>query len=54
MEEIALHTGTEHPNLLWILGPALLTFVAGLGLGAAAYADRIRSWLRPERETTRD
>jgi len=31
MEDIVLHTGAEHPDLLWILGPALLSFVAGLG-----------------------
>ncbi|WP_408956801.1 hypothetical protein [Natrinema sp. 74] len=54
MEDIVLHTGTEHPDLLWILGPALLTFVAGLGLGAAVSADRIRSWVRLDREPTRD
>ncbi len=54
MEEIMLHTGTEHPDLLWVLGPALLAFAAGLGLGAAAYADRIKSWFRSDREPTGD
>ncbi|MFB1066128.1 hypothetical protein [Natrinema sp. H-ect4] len=46
MEDIVLHTGAEHPDLLWILGPALLSFVAGLGIGS--YVDRIRAWFRPE------
>ncbi|NUB90769.1 hypothetical protein HTZ84_14010 [Haloterrigena sp. SYSU A558-1] len=48
MLDIALHTGTEHPDLLWILVPSLLTFISGLGLGA--YSDRIRARSRPENE----
>ena len=51
MEETVLHTGTEHPDLLWILVPAFLTFVAGL---VAASADRLRAWLRPQNETGTD
>ncbi|MFC6766451.1 hypothetical protein [Natrinema soli] len=50
MIDIALHTGSEHPDLLWILVPSFLTFVAGLGV--ATYADRIREWIRPEGSTT--
>ncbi len=46
MLDIALHTGTEHPDLLWILVPSLLTFITGLVL--AAYSDRIRAWSSPE------
>lgn len=52
MIDIALHTGTEHPNLLWILVPAFLSFVAGLGV--LAYADRLREWVSPDGETTTD
>lgn len=52
MEDIALHTGTTHPDLLWILVPAFLSFVAGLGV--AAYADRLRAWFRPANATTSD
>lgn len=52
MLDIALHTGSEHPDLLWILVPSLLSFVAGLGV--STYADRVRNWLRPEAEPTTD
>ncbi len=34
MLEIALHTGTEHPNLLWVAVPSFLSFVTGLVLGS--------------------
>ena len=34
MLEIALHTGTEHPELLWIALSSFLTFVSGMALGA--------------------
>ncbi|WP_169924395.1 hypothetical protein [Natrinema ejinorense] len=50
MEDIVLHTGTEHPDLLWILVPAFLSFVAGLGV--VAYADRLREWVHPESSPT--
>ena len=43
MLDIALHAGTEHPNLLWVLVPSLLSFFAGLGIGASS--DRVREWL---------
>jgi hypothetical protein len=33
MLDTLLHTGLDHPNLLWIVVPALATFAAGLGLG---------------------
>ncbi|MES3516403.1 MAG: hypothetical protein PPP58_01945 [Natronomonas sp.] len=36
MIELPLHLGTEHPNLLWIAVPSLLSFAAGLGLGLFA------------------
>ncbi|QSW97854.1 hypothetical protein [Haloterrigena alkaliphila] len=52
MLDIALHTGTDHPDLLWILVPSFLSFVAGLT--ALAYSDRIREWMRPESEPTSD
>lgn len=34
MLEVALHTGTEHPGLLFAAVPSFLTFVVGLVLGA--------------------
>lgn len=52
MIDILLHTGSEHPDLLWILIPSILSFIAGLGV--LAYADRIRNWVRPKSETTAD
>jgi hypothetical protein len=42
MLDIALHTGTEHPNLVWAAVPSLLTFAVGWLLGARA--DEIREW----------
>lgn len=45
MFELALHTGIEHPDLLWILVPSFLSFVAGALLGANA--DRLRALREP-------
>ncbi|SEW28103.1 hypothetical protein [Natrinema salifodinae] len=50
MTDVVLHTGAEHPDLLWVLVPSFLSFLAGLG--AATYADRVRAWLRPETGAT--
>jgi len=33
MFEVVLHTGTEHPNLLWIVAASLLSFAGGVGVG---------------------
>jgi len=33
MIEVTLHTGIEHPNLLWIVGASLLSFAGGVGVG---------------------
>jgi|GEM_PF-5644240 len=30
---VILHTGVEHPNLLWIVLTAILTFTVGAGAG---------------------
>lgn len=43
MLETALHAGSTHPDLLWIVLPSLLTFAAGLGL--ALFSGRVRGWL---------
>lgn len=43
MLDTVLHSGTTHPELLWIVLPSLLTFAAGVGI--ALYADRVRGWL---------
>ncbi|ELZ02500.1 hypothetical protein [Natrialba asiatica] len=45
MLDSLLHTGSTHPNLVWILLPSLLSFAAGLGLGARSnrLLDRVRS-----------
>lgn len=50
MLEIVLHAGAEHPSALLILGPSLLSFLAGLGVGARA--GRLRDWLRSRNTTT--
>ena len=46
MIDTILHTGLEHPDLAWILGPSLLAFLAGVSLGT--YADRLWNWLSPQ------
>lgn len=33
MLDAALHTGIEHPNLLWIVVSSLLSFGAGIAVG---------------------
>ncbi|RZV11842.1 hypothetical protein BDK88_0729 [Natrinema hispanicum] len=49
MIDTFLHTGSAHPDLLWILVPAFLSFVAGLGV--MTYADRVRDWISPTEST---
>lgn len=42
MMDVLLHTGTEHPETSWILFTAVLSFLAGLGVGLyAAGRDRL-------------
>lgn len=50
MIEFVLHAGTEHPTLAWVLVPSILTFLAGIGIGA--YSERLRDLLYPQRTTT--
>lgn len=52
MIDTPLHVGAEHPNLVWILVPSYLAFLAGLGIGA--YSDRVRSWVRRDVGTSED
>ncbi|RKD88125.1 hypothetical protein [Halopiger aswanensis] len=52
MLDAVLHTGSEHPDLLWILVPSFLSFIAGLSL--RTYADRLRRWARPDGDTAAD
>jgi len=33
MFDVALHTGSQHPNLLWVVVGSLLSFALGLGIG---------------------
>lgn len=33
MLEVVLHTGIEHPNLLWILVSSAVAFAAGVTVG---------------------
>lgn len=49
MLETALHAGSEHPSLLWVIVPSLLTFAAGLGIGT--FSDKLRALLRSETKT---
>jgi hypothetical protein len=51
MFDVALHTGIDHPNVLWIVVPALLSFVAGIGLGRLTRGEAERAdEPTPERE----
>lgn len=50
MFEFALHAGHGHPELAWIVVPAVLSFIAGLALGT--YSDRLRAFLRPSQSVT--
>lgn len=50
MFETPLHTGAQHPDLLWILLPSLLSFAAGLGLGSIS--ERLHGWVAPERQSS--
>ncbi|SDX66421.1 hypothetical protein [Halopenitus persicus] len=43
MLDVALHTGSEHPDLWLIAVPTLLAFLAGIGINL--FGDRIRSTL---------
>ncbi len=47
-----LHTGAQHPDLLWILVPSFLSFVAGLGV--ASYSDRLRERTSPGQPASDD
>jgi hypothetical protein len=49
MLETVLHVGHEHPNLLWVLVPSYVAFLAGIGVGV--YSDRVREFVR-SRNTT--
>lgn len=46
MFDTVLHIGLEHPSVLWILLPSLLSFLTGLGFGL--YSNRLQAWLRPQ------
>lgn len=50
MLETLLHTGADHPNLLWILIPSFLSFLTGLGFGI--HSGRLQEWLRPQNAET--
>ncbi len=52
MLDVILHTGHGHPDLLWVLVPSLLTFFAGLSIGA--FSDRVRNWFRPQHNTSNE
>lgn len=41
MYDLVLHTGLEHPNLLWIVVASSLSFLAGLGVGGYLKRTRI-------------
>ncbi|MCU4744738.1 hypothetical protein OB955_18230 [Halobacteria archaeon AArc-m2/3/4] len=41
--DVLIHTGAEHPNLVWVLLPAFITFVLGIGVGVFATRQRSES-----------
>lgn len=40
--ETLLHAGADHPGLLWIIVPSLLSFAAGVALGVRGRPARWR------------
>ncbi|ELY92274.1 hypothetical protein [Natrialba asiatica] len=52
MIDTVLHTGSQHPNLVWVLLPSLLSFAAGLGIGAAS--GRLRNVFDHNRTASND
>ena len=46
--EILLHSGLEHPNVLWIAVAAVLSFV--LGVAAVTYGRRLTAPFRDSAE----
>ena len=36
MLNAVLHTGIEHPDLLWVVVPCILTFAGGVAIGLRA------------------
>lgn len=48
MFDVALHVGTEHPNLLWVFVPSLLAFIVGFVAGMRA--DSIKEWFADRRQ----
>lgn len=49
-----LHTGTEHPDLIWIVAAAIVSFVAGTGLGAYLLKPRLESDTDSEATTAKN
>ncbi|WP_280537946.1 hypothetical protein [Halopenitus sp. POP-27] len=41
MLDVALHTGSEHPDLWWVVVPTLLAFLVGAGISRCG--DHVRS-----------
>ncbi len=52
MLDVPLHTGAQHPDLLWVLVPSILLFVAGVALGA--FSDRLHNWIQPSQTVSND
>lgn len=48
--DVLIHTGSEHPDLLWVVLPAFITFVLGIGVGLFT---RRRSESEAQSETVR-
>ena len=51
MLETVLHASTGHPDLVWVLIPSILSFIAGLGLGS--FSNRFRTLVRQENTSTK-
>ena len=49
--DFILHAGAEHPNLAWIVIAAILSFIAGAGVGAYA---TLRKHVLPTRSGATD
>lgn len=49
---VILHTGVGHPNLLWIVATAILSFVVGTGAGVYFLQKKLRSASDPDPANT--
>ncbi|WP_170094331.1 hypothetical protein [Halomicrobium mukohataei] len=48
---VPLHIGLEHPNLIWIVATAIISFAVGTGFGAFKLQPKLQDDTEPNSET---